>query len=71
MTAEDIIKRFGGTSALARLLDLSVSTVDYWRSENSIPKWRQSRLLELAVEQGIALSTSDFPLPSERKRKVA
>jgi hypothetical protein len=61
MTAEDIIKRFGGTSALARLLDLSVSTVDYWRAENSIPKWRQSRILELAVEHDVPLATDDFP----------
>jgi hypothetical protein len=68
MTAEDIINKFGGTSALARRLDLNTSTVDSWRGSNSIPKWRQDDILEAALSAGIALSTDDFPLPSERRK---
>jgi hypothetical protein len=68
MTASDIIDKFGGTSALARLLDLNASTVDSWRSWNRIPKWRQPRILELAIDHGVRLSTSDFPLPEQRRK---
>jgi hypothetical protein len=61
MTASDIIDRFGGTSALARLLDAKISTVHSWRRTNSIPEWRQEKILQIAVAKGITLSTADFP----------
>jgi hypothetical protein len=73
MKAADIIGKFGGTSSLARLMNLNASTVDSWRYHNAIPEWRQARLLELAVERNLELSTSDFPTPAERvnPRKAA
>jgi hypothetical protein len=61
MTASDIIDRFGGTSAVAQLLDAPVSTVHSWRIKNSIPEWRQEKILQLAVAKGVELSTADFP----------
>jgi hypothetical protein len=73
MKASEIIDRFGGTSALAQLLDLQISTVHSWRASNSIPEWRRERILEAALSLNIPLSTTDFPLPSERvsKRQAA
>jgi hypothetical protein len=68
MTAEDIINKFGGTSALARLLSLNASTVDSWRASNSIPKWRQDDILEAALANGVQISTGDFPPPKQRKQ---
>jgi hypothetical protein len=61
MTASDIIDRFGGTTALARLLDAKISTVHSWRVTNSIPEWRQEKILQIAVAKGFVLSTADFP----------
>jgi hypothetical protein len=61
MTASDIVDRFGGTSALAKLLDAKVSTVHSWRVTNSIPEWRQEKILQIALTHNIRLSTADFP----------
>jgi hypothetical protein len=71
MTSAQIIDRFGGTSALARMMGLPVSTVDSWRRWNAIPDWRKDTLLQLALSEGVQLSTSDFPEPHERKQKAA
>lgn len=40
MDAVKTIKELGGLSATARALGLTVSTVQYWRDQNKIPKWR-------------------------------
>jgi len=61
MTASDIIDKFGGTSALAQLLDCPISTVHSWKAENRIPEWRQDKILQIAVSKAIPLSTTDFP----------
>jgi hypothetical protein len=66
MTASDIVDRFGGTSALAKLLDAKVSTVHSWRATNSIPEWRQEKILQVALTEGIELATTDFPAPDAR-----
>jgi hypothetical protein len=66
MRADDIIDTFGGTSALAKLLDLKASTVHSWRIANYIPEWRQTRLLELALELKKPIGATDFPPISER-----
>lgn len=69
MTAADIINAFGGTSALAGLLDLKASTVHSWRIANFIPEWRQPRVLELALELQVPIGATDFPDKSERISK--
>jgi hypothetical protein len=61
MTISEIIERFGGTSALATALGAPISTVDSWKRTNYIPAWRQRHVLELAFEQGVNLSATDFP----------
>jgi hypothetical protein len=72
MTSADIIARFvahpkiGTMSAFARLIPAPVSTVGSWKDWNQIPDWRQPRILALAAEYNITLSTADFPPPEDR-----
>lgn len=58
--SQKIIDKFGGQSALARLLDKSPSTVQYWAKSGAIPAKWQGRILALAREQGIRLYSGDF-----------
>jgi hypothetical protein len=66
MTAQDIIKELGGVTAVSKHLGVPLTTVSSWGRFNSIPLWRQSKLLELATTQNKPLSTADFPAPEER-----
>jgi hypothetical protein len=65
-TASDIIRDFGGCSAVAKALGVGPSTVHAWGQCNHIPAWRQEKLLSLALERGVALSATDFPSKAER-----
>jgi myo-inositol-1-phosphate synthase len=57
---ERIIRRFGGQSALARLLGKRQSTVEHWAQTGRVPaQWHQA-LLNLAREHGINLEAKDF-----------
>lgn len=40
MDAITLIERLGGTTAVARRLTEPVSTVQSWKTKNSIPRWR-------------------------------
>jgi hypothetical protein len=67
MHARDIIEKFGGQSALAKLLGKPQSTVSYWVKSGTIPARWQGKLLKLAGENGVALSAHDFmakPVPA-------
>ena len=71
MGARDIVDRFGGQTALARLLGKGQSTVAYWLKADSIPARWHAVLLNEAHRLGIALSAHDFvagrvPDPSMR-----
>lgn len=59
-TAQRIIVKFGGQSAIARLIGKGQSTVAHWAKTGSIPARWQQELLRLATEKGIDLSSSDF-----------
>ena len=60
MNTREIIKLFGGQTALAKLVGIQQSAVAYWAKSNSIPsKWHR-QLLDLAPLQGIALQASDL-----------
>jgi hypothetical protein len=63
-SSRDIVKRLGGTAAVARALDLRPSVVSSWIGANSIPRWWHERLISLS-EGG--LTTDDFPT----KRRAA
>jgi hypothetical protein len=59
-SAQRIIARFGGQSALAEALHTKQSTVQYWAKIGSIPvKWHR-QIAEAAVRRGIILSGGDF-----------
>jgi hypothetical protein len=59
-TAREIVKLFGGQSALAELIGKGQSTVAYWVKAGVIPAKWQPLLLEKAQEKNIRLRPSDF-----------
>jgi hypothetical protein len=59
-TPTEIIDRFGGQSALARLIGKGPSTVQYWAKAGHIPMKWQPILLELAATEGISLEPSEL-----------
>lgn len=59
-TTTEIIERFGGQSALARLIGKGPSTVQYWAKTGRIPAKWQPTLLELAAAEGINLDPSEL-----------
>lgn len=66
MAARDIVKKFGGQSALASMIGKTQSTVSYWVRTGTIPTRWQSRLLELAAEHGIPLNPAEFLLGAQQ-----
>ena len=64
-TASDIIAALGGTSAVARELDLPPSTVPSWKSGAGIPRWRMPGVQAMAARLKIDLTaTKEDPAPS-------
>ena len=59
-TAQRVIAKFGGQSALAKLLNKRQSTVQYWVKSERIPAQWQQPLLSLAKDHGIDLTPDDF-----------
>lgn len=60
--AAAVVAKFGGQSALARLLGKRQSTVQYWTRAGMIPAKWHPELLRLAAENDISLSPRDFML---------
>ncbi len=58
--AQRIIRRFGGQSALAELLDKRQSTIQHWARTGRVPAQWQVPLMNLARERGIILEAKDF-----------
>lgn len=65
--ADIVISRFGGVRPLARLLGRDPSTIHRWRMPASkggldgrVPSSTQVRVLELAKEQGVALTADEL-----------
>lgn len=58
--ANEIIDKFGGQSALAKLIGKRQSTVQHWCSAGIIPARWQNTILKLAEENGIPISPRDF-----------
>jgi myo-inositol-1-phosphate synthase len=59
-SAEQIINRFGGQSALANLLGRRQSTIQHWAKTGRIPSQWQKKLMKLARDKGIAIEPGDF-----------
>ena len=60
MNTREIIKLFGGQTALAKLVGIQQSAVAYWAKSNSIPSKWHAQLLDLALSQGVALQAADL-----------
>jgi myo-inositol-1-phosphate synthase len=58
--AERIIRRFGGQTALARLLGKRQSTIQHWANTGRIPAHWHGPLITLARERGVVLEAKDF-----------
>lgn len=65
MNAKLIIEKFGGQTALAKLLGKGQSTVAYWAKSGVIPARWHGPLLELAMQKGVPLSGHDFVAASQ------
>ncbi len=59
-SAEAVVAKFGGQTAVARLIGKGQSTVGHWVSVGRVPAKWQPELLRLAGERGIDLTPSDF-----------
>lgn len=59
-TAQGVIKKFGGQSALAKLIGKGQSTVQHWARKGIIPAKWQRELLLLAQTYDIDLTPGDF-----------
>lgn len=70
-TAQRVIEKFGGQSALAHLLGKSPSTVQYWAKTGTIPAKWQGQILALAREHGVQLYSGDFINDPEFEAQVA
>lgn len=58
--AQRVIKKFGGQSALAAMIEKGQTTVQHWGKTGRIPAKWQPELLKLAADKGIELSPGDF-----------
>lgn len=58
--ASSVIEKFGGQSALARLIGKRPSTVQHWATVGIIPAKWQPQLLRIARQQEIDLDPADF-----------
>lgn len=58
--AQYVVSKFGGQSALARLVGKGRSTVQHWCRAGVIPAKWHAVLLEIARDEGIALSADDL-----------
>jgi len=59
-SAQRVIQRFGGQSALAQLIGRRQSTVEHWAATGRVPAQWQTTLMSLARERGIPLEAKDF-----------
>lgn len=60
MEATAVIERFGGQSALARLIEKNPSTVQHWAKTGQIPAKWHGQILRIAREQGIDLAPEEL-----------
>lgn len=60
MSAKKIVDKFGGQTALAKLLGIGQSNVAYWVQKGVIPSKWHTKLLSLGLQNSIDISVSDF-----------
>jgi len=69
--ARFVIGKFGGQTALARLIGKRASTVQHWSASGVIPAKWHAQLLTLAREHGIDLSPGDLVQPRVEDASLA
>lgn len=69
MSAKAIIERFGGQTALAKLLGRGQSTIGYWAKSGVIPAKWHGPLLDLALQRGVPLSPHDFLAGASQQKR--
>ncbi len=67
---ESLINRFGSQSELARLIDTTQSTVQYWASKGRIPAKWHAKIIEAGRSIGLTVDPLEFQ-PSRALQKVA
>lgn len=68
----EIIEALGGATAIARAIDVPVTTAHSWKRANYVPAWRVPALLKLAKKLGQPVTAASFPIerpvPAKRTR---
>ena len=60
MSVKEVVQKFGGQTALSKLVGVNQSAIAYWVKQDSIPsKWHAS-ILELAEKYAISITASDL-----------
>lgn len=60
MSATDVVRKFGGQTALAQMVGVNQSAIAYWVKRGTIPAKWHGQLLELAAREGVVLSANDL-----------
>lgn len=60
MSASDVVKKFGGQTALAQQIGVNQSAIAYWVKRGTIPAKWHGQLLDLAARDGIDLVAADL-----------
>ena len=60
MKVKELVKKYGGQTALADLLGVGQSAIAYWVKKESVPTKWHNRLLSIANEKGIDIFAADL-----------
>ncbi|MFT3848277.1 MAG: RhuM family protein [Propionivibrio sp.] len=60
MGAKTVVAKFGGQTALAKLLGIQQSAIAYWVKKGAVPNRWQAKLLQLALAMDVELSAFDI-----------
>jgi hypothetical protein len=60
-TIAELVDILGGTSAVARELELAPSTVSGWRRCDAVPPTQHARLLAVCVAKGVYWRPPEWP----------
>lgn len=72
LDAKAIIEKFGGIRPMAKLLNITASTVQGWNERNKIPEKRYADILKIAKKNNIDLSeTKTLSKPTAEKKQPA
>jgi hypothetical protein len=70
-TVSEIIEALGGATAIARAIDVPVTTAHSWKRANYVPAWRVPALLTLAKKLGKPITAASFPVERSRPAQTS